>query len=185
MAKTLNSIKGLEIISADAFKVGIVNDIRYDPIRWKVASIKVKTEKDVTKFIPSLGSGRSMIQMTPRDFMINDVLLMSEEIGGLEPFIAVDSENSPALSAIDGMKVISKEGIEIGSVYDVNLDTDTWVIPTISIKLEKTGFEPLGLKKGLLSKTVISVRTEYIESVTTMVMLNQTTSEMRDDMVVE
>jgi len=183
--RTLNSMRGLELVTADAFKIGMINDLRYDPSRWKIASLKLRTEKGLTKKIPSLGSGRSMVQMCTRDFIINDIILMKEEIDDIEAFIEPDSDNSPTLSTLDGMNVVSKDGIELGTVYDINVDTDMWMIPTISVKLDKTGFEPLGLKKGLLSKTVISIRTEYIETTTTLIMLNQTAVELKDDIVVE
>ena len=183
--KTLNALRGLEMVTADAFKIGIISDLRYDPSRWKVSSIKIKTEKGLTKRIPSLGSGRSMIQMCTRDFIINDIILMKEEIDDIETFIEPDSDNAPILSVLDGMKVVSKDGIELGTVYDVNVDTDMWAVPTISVKLDKLGFEPLGLKKGLLSKTVISIRTEYIETAASLIMLNQTAVELKDDIVVE
>ena len=183
--RTLNAMKGLELVTADAFKVGMINDLRYDPSRWKVSSIKLKTEKGLTKMVPSLGSGRSMVQMCTRDFIINDIMLMKEEIGEIETFIEPDSDNAPVLSVLEGMKVVSRDGIELGTVYDINIDTDMWMIPTISVRLDKTGFEPLGLKKGLLSKTVISIRTEYIETTTTLIMLNQNAVELKDDIIVE
>ena len=185
MVRTLNSMRGLELVTADAFKIGIVNDLRYDLSRWKVSSLRIKTEKGISKIIPSLGSGRSMVKMCTRDFIINDVILMEEKVAELESFIEPDTDNALVLSALDGMSVVSKDGVELGTVYDVNVDTDMWTIPTISVKLDKTGFEPLGLRKGLLSKTVISIRTEYIETLTSLIMLNQNAAELKDDIVVE
>jgi len=182
--RTFATLTGLEIISSDAYKIGDLVDIRYDT-KWKVIGLTTKTDKNLAKKIDSIGSGRSLIRIEPKKFIINDVILMAESTSEIGPMITVDSENAESLSHLTGKKVVSEEGIILGTVYDVNVDTDLWTVPTISVKLEKIAFEPLGLKKGLFSKTVISIRTEYIESTGELISLNQKIEDMREEIVVE
>lgn len=182
--RTLDSMKGLMIISADAFNIGEVTDIRYDT-NWDVVGIKAKTEKSMSKKIPAIGSGRSFIRIAPGDFIINDVMLMNEDVSDLGNTVTADADNVSALTFLEGKKVVSKENVVIGMVHNINVDTDLWTVPTISVKLDKVAFEPLNLKKGLLSKTVISIRTEHIATASDIITLNQGIEDMREEVVVE
>lgn len=183
-SRTLQSLKEMEIISVDAYKVGEVLDVRYDPATWKVQGIKAKTEKGMSKAL-SVGSGRSLISIAPGDYTINDVMLMPQDISELDSVISVDSDNAPSLSFAENKKVVSKEGVVVGLVANVNIDTDLWSVLSISVKMDKGAFEPLGLKKGLLSKTIIIVRSEYIEAISDIITLNQSISDMKDEIVIE
>lgn len=183
-SRTLGSLYRMDVISSDAFKIGEIEDIRYDPSTWKVQSMKVRTEKGVAKEL-SVGSGRSMVSVEPGDYTINDVMLMPYALKDMESVISVDKESAPALSFFERKKVVSKENVVIGIVENVNVDVDMWAVLSISVKLDKGAFEPLGLKKGLLSKTVIVVRTEYIQAASEIIMLNQSVNDMRDEIVVE
>jgi len=182
--RTFAELSGLEIISSDAYKIGDLVDIRYDT-KWKVIGLTTRTDKSLAKKIQSIGSGRSLIRIEPKKFIINDVILMEEDTDQIGPMITVDTDNAESLSHLAGKKVVSGEGIIIGTLHDVNVDTDLWTVPTISVKLDKVAFEPLGLKKGLFSKTIISIRTEYIHSTGDIVSLNQKIEDMREEIVVE
>jgi sporulation protein YlmC with PRC-barrel domain len=181
---TFTSLSGLQIISSDAYRIGDLADIRYN-VKWKVVGLTTRTDKSLAKMIPSIGSGRSLIRIEPKKFIINDVILMKENTSELGPMITADTDNAESLSFLGGKKVVSSEGVILGTVYDVNVDTDLWTVPAISVKLDKIAFEPLGLKKGLFSKTVISIRTEYVASAGEMVTLNQGVRELREEIVVE
>lgn len=183
-SRTLESLKEMEVISSDAYKVGEIVDIRYDPATWKVIGIKAKTEKSVAKAL-SVGSGRSLVSIAPGEYVTNDVMLMPQFISELDSVISVDKDNAPTLSFFEKKKVVSKENVIIGMVENVNVDVDMWTVLSISIRMEKGAFEPLGLKKGLLSKTVIIVRSEYIEAVSDIITLNQSVADMKDEIVIE
>lgn len=183
-SRTLESMKDMDIISSDAFKVGEIVDVRYDPATWNVHSIKAKTEKSMAKTL-SVGSGRSFISVAPGDYIMNDVMIMPESVSELDSVISVDKENVPALTFFERKKVVSKEGVTIGIVENVNVDTDMWTVLSVSVKLDKAAFDPLGLKKGLLSKTVIVIRSEYIEAASEMITLNQSVTDMKDEIVIE
>ena len=182
--KAFSSLGGLQIISSDAYRIGDLADIRYNT-KWKVVGLTTRTDKGLDKVVPSIGSGRSLIRIEPRKFIIKDVILMGESTSELAPMITTDTDNAEALSSLMGKNVVSEEGVIIGTVYEVNIDIDLWTVPTISVKLDKVAFEPLGLKKGLFSKTVVSIRTEYIASSGEMITLNQNLKGLREDIIVE
>lgn len=183
-SRTLGSLKEMDIITQDAYKVGQIVDIRYDPASWKVQFIKARTEKNASKML-SMGSGKSMVSLTPGDFLINDVVLIDENMDELSATVSADRDNAPTLSFMEGKKVVSREGVAIGIVQDVNVDVDLWTILSVSVRLDKGAFEPLGLKKGLLSKTVIVVRSEYIEATSDIITLNQSVTDMREEIIIE
>lgn len=183
-SKTLKSLKGMEVISSDAYEIGEIVDVRYDHATWKVHGIKAKTEKGVAKSL-SVGSGRSLISIAPGDYTINDVMLVPHDLDELDSIISVDSDNAPALSFAEDKKVVSRENVLIGTVTDVNIDVDLWTVLSISVKLDKGAFEPLGIKKNLFSKTVIVVRSEHIETISDIISLNQSLGDMKEEIVIE
>ena len=181
---SLESLKRMQIISSDAYSIGEIIDIRYDPSNWCVTGIRTRTEKSAAKTI-SAGSGKSIVQIKPSDYVINDVMLMQETLSELNSVVSQDSDNFPALSFIEGKKVSSSEGVPLGTVHNVNVDLTMWSVPSISLKLEKSAYEPLGLKKGLLSKTVIVIRSEYIQMISEIVSLNQSIVDLRNEIIIE
>ena len=181
---TLGSLKKMQIISADAYNVGEIVDIRYDPENWNVIGIKAKTEKSAAK-VMAAGSGRSLIQIKPRDYVINDVMLMHEYLADLRNIVEQDTDNFPTLSFMEDKKVSSSEGITLGVIQSVNIDVSLWNVPSVSVRLDKSAYEALGLKKGLLSKTVIVIHTEYIQTASDVVTLNQNIGDLRNEIIIE
>ena len=181
---TLESLKKMQIISADAFYVGEVVDIRYDPANWNVIGIRAKTEKSAAK-IMAAGSGKVLVQIKPKDYVINDVMLMQEHLEDLRGSVEQDTDNFPTLSFLEDKKVSSSEGLTLGTIQSVNIDVSLWSVPSISVRLDKGAYEMLGLKKGLLSKTVIVIHTEYIQTASDVVTLNQNISDLRNEIIIE
>ena len=181
---TLDSLKKMQIISADAFNVGEVVDIRYNPANWNVVGIRAKTEKSAAKMIAA-GSGKSLIQIKPRDYVINDVMLMREHLSDLRNIVEQDTDNFPTLSFMEDKKVSSSEGLTLGVIQNVNIDISLWSVPSISVRLDKAAYDVLGLKKGLLAKTVIVIHTEYIQTASDVVTLNQNITDLRNEIIIE
>ena len=181
---TLDSLKKMQIISSDAYNVGEVVDIRYDPANWNVVGIRAKTEKSAAKMIAA-GSGKSLIQIKPRDYVINDVMLMREHLSDLRNIVEQDTDNFPTLSFMEDKKVSSSEGLTLGVIQNVNIDISLWNVPSISVRLDKAAYDMLGLKKGLLAKTVIVIHTEYIQTASDVVTLNQNITDLRNEIIIE
>jgi hypothetical protein len=181
---TLETLKKMQIISADAFNVGEVVDIRYDPSNWNVVGIRAKTEKSAAKMMAA-GSGKALIQIKPGDYVVNDVMLMKEHLADLKGIVEQDTENFPTLSFMEDKKVSSSEGLTLGVVQNINIDLSLWSVPSVSVRLDKGAYDMLGLKKGLLSKTVIVIHTEYIQAASDVITLNQNITDLRNEIIIE
>lgn len=71
------SVKGLEVITQDAYILGEVLDVRFEDLTWNIQGFKVKSESRISKMI-SVGSGKSMLLLQPGKYEIRDVVLLSD-----------------------------------------------------------------------------------------------------------
>lgn len=148
-----DSVKGLDIITQDAYILGEILDIRFEDLTWNIQGFKVKSESKVSKMI-NVGSGKSMLLVHPGKYVINDVVLLPDTIDGLGVKVSADSNDFKSVSSLLGMKVLSKENFLIGTVDSIMVDLDNWNVVSMKVKLDKVAYAPLDIKKGLLSKKV-------------------------------
>jgi sporulation protein YlmC with PRC-barrel domain len=78
-----------------------------------------------------------------------------------------------------GRKVVSADGQVIGEVGALYIDTSTWTIGTLQIKLTKPAAEQLGAAHSLLRAATIDVPVRTIQSVGDAVVLAVPTLELR------
>jgi len=179
--KTLDSIIGLHIISQDAFDVGEIEDLRYDPTTWDIIGFKVKSNKYVASML-NAGSGKSMILIKPDHYVVNDVILFQDTLEDARSRISADNANIPSLSYISGKKIITSDNILLGSVEEIQFDSDKWSIVSMKVKLDKVACPLLGLKKGLFSKMAYGLLVRNIVSVSENVNLHLTMEELKDEL---
>ncbi|MFA6679732.1 MAG: hypothetical protein WCR96_04495 [Candidatus Methanomethylophilaceae archaeon] len=179
--KTLDSINGMHIISQDAFDIGEIVDIRYDPTTWDIVGFKVKSNKSVAGLL-NAGSGKSMIMIKPDQYIINDVMLFQDTLEDARSRISADNGNIPSLSYITGKKIVTSDGILLGSVDEVLFDSDRWSVISLKVKLDKVACPLLGLKKGLFAKMAYGLLVRHIVSVSENVNLYLTMEELKDEL---
>lgn len=178
-------ITNKEVISQDAFKVGDVQDIRYNPTTWDIEGLKVRCSKTVSSMI-SAGTSKAMIMLGPVQFSMNDVIVIPDDVEGANSYIRADSDSFAAVSYLLGRKVITADGVTVGAVESVLTDMDSWTLNSLRVKLDKTAYERLGIKKGLIfSKTVSGIMVNLIETVTENIILNATVDELKDIVIVD
>ena len=74
----------------------------------------------------------------------------------------------------------------MGVVDAVMVDLDGWSLNSLKVKLDKTAYDRLGIKKGLLfAKTVSGLMVSLIETVTENIMLNVTADELKDIVILD
>ncbi|NLL94933.1 MAG: hypothetical protein GX224_04175 [Thermoplasmatales archaeon] len=178
------SFAKMEVITMDAHVLGEVQDLRYDPISWEIKGFKVKSSKSAASVL-SAGSGRSMMFLETGDYAVNDVVLVDSDLEGLRGSVSADSDASPTLSYLKGKKVVSSDGIVLGTLDEVVVDAERWVVPTFKMKLDKAAYEHLGVKRGLFAKTVSGIPASDIASVSETVSLYPTAAELRSSIVIE
>ena len=148
-----DSVKGLEVITQDAYILGEVLDVRFEDLTWNIQGFKIKSESKISKMI-NVGSGKSMILLQPGKYAIQDVVVVPDNINEVRTRITTDNNNYKSLSDTIGMKVMSSENVLIGTVDSVQVDLDNWAVVSFKVKLDKGAYAPLEIKKGLLGKKV-------------------------------
>ena len=78
-----------------------------------------------------------------------------------------------------GRTVIAADGQAIGEVAALFIDTSTWIIVALQIKLSKSAAERLGAARGLLRAATFELPVRMIQSVGDTVLLSVPTLELR------
>lgn len=163
------------VITSDAFVIGEVDGIRYDPQKWQAGFLLVNIKKS---FESHLCTGRSTFSsskiMVPMNLIqtINDVIILAYALKDLKELVKPDNLNIPNLGHLMGKKVVTSDNQILGVVSDINLDVqDIWPILSVSVRPDKNIIEVLGLKKPFFSK-MPAIILEITTVVSIMEMLN-------------
>jgi sporulation protein YlmC with PRC-barrel domain len=78
-----------------------------------------------------------------------------------------------------GRTVIAAEGQSIGEVASLFIDTSTWTILALQVKLNKSAAEQLGADRSLLHAATFELPVRIVQSVGDAVLLSVPTLELR------
>jgi sporulation protein YlmC with PRC-barrel domain len=78
-----------------------------------------------------------------------------------------------------GRTVVAADGQAIGEVAAVFIDTSTWTVASLQIKLSKTAAEQLGASRSLLHAATIEFPVRMVQSVGDTVLLSVPTVGLR------
>ena len=81
-------------------------------------------------------------------------------------------------SELSGKDVISQDGREIGQVSDIALDSSSWRIDTLVVKLERDLLESFHMKKPLIGTQTIQIPTSHVSGVGDKVILHKKLEEL-------
>ena len=179
-----DKVKGLEVIGQDACILGEVLDIRYEDLTWNIQGLKVKTEKAVSKKI-NVGSGKSMILVQPGKYTVGDVVLLPDSIDDSRNKISADTNDYQSVQDTIDMKVVSQESVLIGTVDSIQVDLDNWTVVSFKVKLDKTAYEPLGIKKGLFGKKVSGLMMTDIAEISDKITLSLGITVVKSQVIVD
>ena len=182
MEVPLENLKEKKMISSDAYEIGEILDVRYDPFEWRVEGLKVKANRSSEKL--AAGLGKSSVMILPTDFVVNDVFLLSQSIKTLKDSVVPDNNNISSLSSLVPAKVVTRDNILVGNVTTVMVNIDTWTVPSIVVRLDKTAIEAMKMKKGFFSKISVAIGTDTIRSCADMIHLDVNMDGVRESMTV-
>ena len=177
MTARLDMIQGAVMITSDAYEIGEITDVRYDPFEWRVVGLRVKPTKKASVKLAA-GFGKSAILILPRTFVLNDVLLLSQPIERLKDLTVPDNNNISSLSTLVNKKVVSRDSQQVGITTTVMVDPDAWKVSSIVVQLDKAATEAMGMKKGLFSKISVGISAEMILPCADMIHLNAPIAEL-------
>jgi sporulation protein YlmC with PRC-barrel domain len=78
-----------------------------------------------------------------------------------------------------GRTVIAADGQAIGEVDALFIDTSTWIVASLQIKLSKTAAEELGAARSLLHAATLEIPVRLVQSVGDTVLLSVPTLGLR------
>ncbi|MGA7318266.1 MAG: PRC-barrel domain-containing protein [Silvibacterium sp.] len=78
-----------------------------------------------------------------------------------------------------GRTVIAADGQAIGEMAALFIDTSTWTVVALQIKLSKSAAEQLGATRGLLRAATFELPVRMVQSVSDTVLLTVPTLELR------
>lgn len=81
-------------------------------------------------------------------------------------------------SELSGKDVISQDGREIGQVSDIALDSSSWRIDTLVVKLERDLLEAFHMKKPVFGTQTIQIPTSHVSGVGDKVILLKKLEEL-------
>jgi sporulation protein YlmC with PRC-barrel domain len=88
-----------------------------------------------------------------------------------------------SIDDIRGRTIVAADGIVIGELTAVSVDTDTWRIDSIEAKLRKEVADLLGAHRGLFQAGMVKVPINQVQSVGDAVLLSVAGDELRDAVV--
>jgi len=182
MSIPLESLKDILMISSDAYEVGEVTDVRYDPFEWDVVGLKVKSKKASSKL--SAGLGKTTVLILPEKFVLNDVILLSQPIEKIKDSIVPDNNNIASLSSLVSSKVVTRDNALVGTITTIMIDTVEWKVLSIVVRLDKSAIDAMKMKKGLFSKINVEISVDQILSSAEMVHLKEQMDGVRNNMTV-
>ena len=177
-------LKGLDVITQDAYILGEVLDVRYEDLTWNIQGLKVKSQSKVSRMI-NVGSGKSMLLLQPGKYAINDVLVLPDAIDSVRNRVTADNSSYKSLADTLGMKVMSSENVLIGTVDSIQMDLDNWDLVSMKVKLDKSAYAPLDIKKGLLGKRVSGLLMTDISEIADTIRLGLDITEVKSQVIVD
>ena len=174
----MDTLIGKEIIMTDAILLGTVQDLRCEDLKWNILGLRVKTSK-------SSGLGRSSVLLEPGNFTIGDVILIRDTTDTVRSSITPDDSGILSLSSMIGMKVYGSDAFLLGTIESINIDTSKWRASSFTVKLDKDAYQPLEVKKGLISsKRASGLNMTDIEGVSDTIVLKKNLSKLKSHIVI-
>lgn len=87
------------------------------------------------------------------------------------------------LGNIRGRKVISADALEIGEIVDIIVETVTWRVESLQVKVRKEAAEKIGVSRGVLRGGTFNLPVELIQSVGDSIVLSASSTELKNSLV--
>jgi sporulation protein YlmC with PRC-barrel domain len=178
----MDDVTGMDVLSSDGNVLGEVEGM-ITKEKWIITGISVKIDSEDVK---KLGKKKPFLSALVQDISkehiggIKDKVVLDEPISSLGPYFKEHDEKKNA-TRILGLKLMSKDGKIIGKVLDVKVDFKKWIIPSISVKLQKDTLEMMNMASGIFSDKKLMIATGYVGDIgEDYVMLKTTTDQLKD-----
>ena len=78
-----------------------------------------------------------------------------------------------------GKRVFTKDGTDIGDVEPLDVDTDTWTVVALEVKLERKQLERLNMEKPVFGAPTVKLSVDRVAGVSEAIILDVAFADLR------
>jgi sporulation protein YlmC with PRC-barrel domain len=175
----LSDLNKTDVVSADGKIIGTVKSAIITG-KMEIRGIVIKMNKMATK---TIGKKKPFLSSLLMDVNIEEIKGIKDkvvlnhfwnDIGDylLSHDIKFDAER------LLGMEVLGIGGKIVGTVEDINIDTQSWKLPSLIIKIRKDALEMVKMEKCLLGDKHLHISMQHIVDVGDYIMLEVTVEDI-------
>jgi sporulation protein YlmC with PRC-barrel domain len=171
----LSELRKKEVISSDGHIIGNVQSAIITQEK-AIIGITIKIKK---KMIKTMEKKKPMLHPLLLDAKIEDIsgvgdkVILKYKLREVSIFLLSHNEKFDAERLL-GLDVLGSEGKVVGTVDDMEIDTDTWTVPTLLIKIKKEALEAIKKDKCILCGSQLHISMDHVINIGDYVMLEMT-----------
>lgn len=175
----LSDIKKINVVSSDGKIIGTVNSAIITG-KMEISGLVIKMNKAAAT---TLGKKKPFLTSIYMDVNIEeikgikDTVLLNHTWSELGNFLLAHNTKFDAERLL-GLDVLGTGGKIVGTVEDINIDTQSWRMPSLIIKIRKDTLETIKTEKCLLCNNRLQISMQHIVDIGDYVMLEVTTEDI-------
>jgi sporulation protein YlmC with PRC-barrel domain len=175
----LSDLKKIDVVSADGKIIGIVNSAIITG-KMEIRGLVIKMNKAATT---TIGKKKPFLSSICMDVNIEeikgikDTVVLNHSWKDLNNYLLAHNSKFDTERLL-GMEVLGTGGKIIGTVEDINIDTQNWRLPSLIIKIRKDALEMVKTEKCLIGNNRLDISMQHIVDIGDYVMLEVTAKDI-------
>jgi sporulation protein YlmC with PRC-barrel domain len=175
----LSDLKKIDVVSADGKIIGTVNSAIITG-KMEISGLVIKLSKTA---IETIGKKKPFLSSLQMDVNIEeirgiqDTVVLNHSWKDISNYLLLHNTKFDAQRLL-GMEVLGIGGKIIGTVEDINIDTQDWRLPSLIIKIRKDALDLVKTEKCLLGNNRLHISMQHIVDIGDYVMLEVTAEDI-------
>lgn len=171
----LSELRKKEVISADGHSIGTIQSAIVTKERTiigltiKIKKKMVKTLEKKKPFLSSLYLDANIEHIKG----VKDKVILQHHLKDLSPYLLSHNKKFDAERLLS-LEVLGSEGKVVGTVEDIEIDTNIWTVPSLLIKIKKDTLDTVKKEKCLLCGSQLHISMDHVIDIGDYVMLEIT-----------
>jgi sporulation protein YlmC with PRC-barrel domain len=175
----LSDLKKIDVVSTDGKIIGTVHSAIITG-KMEVSGLVIKLNK---ASITAIGKKKPFLSSLCMDVNIEeikgimDTVVLHHSWNDFSNYLLAHNTKFDAERLL-GLEVLGTGGKIVGTVEDINIDTQNWRLPSLIIKIKKDALEMIKTEKCLLCNNRLHISMQHIVDVGDYVMLEVTAEDI-------
>jgi sporulation protein YlmC with PRC-barrel domain len=175
----LSDLSKTDVVSADGKIIGTVNSAIITG-KMEISGLVIKMNKAATK---NIGKNKPFLSSLRMDVNVEEIKGIKDKVvlyhswKDIGEYLLSHNTKFDAERLL-GMEVLGIGGKIVGTVEDINIDTQSWKLPSLIIKIRKDALEMVKMEKCLLGNNRLHISMQHIIDVGDYVMLEVTAEDI-------